>query len=80
MEADERRDDGDVPHHRREVGDEELAVAVEDAQRPGGQHEHARHREDDADEIEELLDHLRDKYQYDEKAIKKIEAVMNSAS
>ena len=38
---DERGDHGEVPHHGRGVGEEEVAMAVEDAETPGGEHESA---------------------------------------
>ena len=58
-ESDERGDDRRVPQHGREVRQEELAMAVQDAERPGGQHEHARHREEDADDGDHELAPLR---------------------
>ena len=41
---------GDVPHHGRHVGEEEASVAVEHAEAPGREHQHAHPREQDAGE------------------------------
>ncbi len=41
----QRGDDGRVPQHRGDVGQEEAAVAVQHAQAPGRQHQDARCRE-----------------------------------
>ena len=46
----ERADDREVPGHRRRVGEEELAVAVEDAETPGRQHQEPGARKEDADQ------------------------------
>ena len=44
----QRGDDGRVPQHRRDVGQEEAAVAVQHAQAPGRQHQDAGAGEHDA--------------------------------
>ncbi len=46
--GDHARDHGDVPEDGRGVGDEELAVAVENTEAPGGSDEEAGAREEDA--------------------------------
>ena len=58
-ERDERADDRRVPEHRREVRQEELAMAVQDSERPRRQHEHARHREQDPHDGDQELAPLR---------------------
>ena len=54
--GDDGRDLGRVPHHRRHVGEEEPAVAVEDAEAPGRQHEEADAGGDDPDEVDGELE------------------------
>ncbi len=49
---DERRDHGDVPDHGGGVGEEKAAVAVEDAEAPGREHEQGRAGKEDADELD----------------------------
>ena len=49
---DERRDHGGVPDHGGGVGEEKAAVAVEDAEAPGREHEQGRAGKEDADELD----------------------------
>ena len=49
-EGDHAGDHGDVPEHGRGVGDEKFAMAVEDAEAPGGSDEQACAGKEDADE------------------------------
>ena len=50
----QHRDLGQVPHHRRGVGEEELPVAVEDAQAPRREHQEPGAGEEDAGELDRL--------------------------
>ena len=47
---DEGHHQGPVPHDRRDVRDEEAPVGVQDAQRPCGQDQGGRHREEDPED------------------------------
>src|SRR6185369_4390169 len=48
----ERRDDGDIPDYGRGVGEEELAMRVEDSETPRGEHQKADTGEEDADKLD----------------------------
>jgi hypothetical protein len=45
-------DDGDVPDNGRRVGEEELAMRVQNTEAPGGEDQQADAREEDADELD----------------------------
>jgi hypothetical protein len=57
-EADEGGDHGRVPQHRRRIGHEEAAVAVEDAEAPGRENQQAGAREQDFDQTDAELPFL----------------------